>query len=320
MTNIRSLNFCPLAGLSYRHIQTILPSFMSVGDPPVSKSLIVHLQDGDRLSCEVSCPLDWKESEKTVVLVHGLGGCHESSYMISMARKLYESGKRAVRVNLRGSGSGKGMAKRPYNAGTSGDLLEVLQALKKEMPHSDLTVIGFSLGGNVVLKLAGELHEQAEQLVHSFIAVSPPLDLAHTVQLLEKRENYLYHRYFLKKILSQGMNWLDNRKINSLFEFDHLVTAPLWAYKSAMDYYESCSSSRFLPRIKHTTHILLAKDDPFISMQILREIDLPQHVNIWTTQYGGHMGFIGKTPKQHGSKWLDYLLLNWIDGDFVTNG
>lgn len=318
MTNIRWLNFSPLLGLSSKHLQTILPVFMGGGKPPLSKSWIVDLQDGDRLCCEVSIPPNWKEEKKTVVMIHGLGGSHESPYMIRMARKFYQNDKKVVRMNLRGCGSGKGMAKRPYNAGTSEDLLEVLQALKKKSPHSDLIVIGFSLGGNIVLKLAGELGKHAEKLVHTFIAICPPLDINSTLLMLEKWKNYLYHRYFLKSVSSQGISWLGNRKIKSLSEFDQLVTAPIWAYKSAMDYYESCSSSRFLPLIKHATHVLFAMDDPFVSMSPLYEIDVPQHVNIWATQYGGHMGFIGKTPKQHESKWMDYLLLNWIDENFIT--
>jgi uncharacterized protein len=318
MANIRWLDFCPLLGLSSSHLQTILPICMGGGEPPLTKSWIVDLQDGDRLCCEVSIPPDWKEGGKTVVLVHGLGGCHESPYMIRMARKFYETGKRVVRVNLRGCGTGKGMAKRPYNAGTSGDLLEVLQALKKDSSHSDLTVIGFSMGGNIVLKLAGELGDHAEKWVHAFIAICPPLDICHSLLLLDKTNNYLYRRYYLKSVASQGMSWLNNLEIESLLEFDQLVTAPLWGYKSAMEYYESCSSRHFLPEIKHRTHILFAMDDPFISMSILNDIAVPQQVNIWVTQYGGHMGFIGKTPTQYESKWMDYLLLNWIEGEFAV--
>lgn len=319
MTNIRRLNFCPLRGLSSRHLQTILPIFMRAGKAPKSAHFFVDLDDGDQLRCEVSCPPNWKEADKTVVMVHGLGGSHNSSYMIRMARKLYEAGKKTVRVNLRGSGTGKGLAKRPYNAGTSKDLLEVIKVLKKVSPQSELTVVGFSLGGNVVLKLAGELGSEAEKWVDTFIAVSPPFDLAHTVRLLEKWPNYFYHRYYLKMVSNQGQKWVKDQKIDSLFDFDNLITAPLWSYKGAEDYYNSSSSRRFLPEIKQKTHILSAQDDPFVSLEVLDKKTLPSPLNIWVTQYGGHMGFIGKAPKQHGANWLDHLLLNWIEKNYIID-
>ncbi|MBS0626579.1 MAG: alpha/beta fold hydrolase [Verrucomicrobia bacterium] len=277
---------------------------------PPSESSLIYLGGGDFLSCEVSIPLNWKEEDPTVILVHGMGGSHLSGYMVRMAYKIYLRGKKVVRVNLRGCGSGMGLSKLPYSAGTSDDVLRVLQVFKKKSPKSEITVIGFSLGGNIILKLAGELGEKAEEFVKTFIAVCPPLDLANTVKMIEKRQ--FYHAYYLKKILKQASHLLF-QKIRTLYEFDDLITAPLWGYKNADEYYQSCSSQKFISGICQSTYLLLAKDDPFIDFQKLEEISLPSFVNVWMTEKGSHMGFLGKTTKEHSPYFMDDLLLGWIE-------
>lgn len=318
MTEIKKLNFRPFPGLSSRHLQTILSAYRRPGASPPSKEWVVKLEDNNALSCEVSIPPHWTENDKTVVLIHGLGGSHSSNYMVRISRKLYLWGNKVVRINLRGCGSGKELSKLPYNGGNSEDVLRVLQELKKETPHSEIYAVGFSLGGNVILKLAGELGTEASQLVKCFIAVCPPLDLAHTVEMIEKKRHGLYHFYYLKRISKQAHPWT-RQKFRSLREFDNSVTAPLWGYKDAKDYYQSCSSLRYLPKIRHTTHLLFAEDDPFIDMTLLKDVNLPSHVHVWSTKHGGHMGFIGLNAKEHRFYWLDQLLLNWINDDFSSD-
>lgn len=311
----KKLNFHPLAGLASNHLQVIISSFLPPGAPPHSKSWLVDLEDGNRLSCEVSTPSHWKENDRTVVMVHGMGGSHSSNYMIRISRKLHHRGDKVVRINLRGCGSGKGLSKLPYNAGTSADVLKVLQSLKKAAPLSEISLIGFSLGGNIVLKLAGELGKEAENLVKVVIAVCAPLDLAQTVRNLQEKRNRLYHFYYLKAICDQGRAWV-SQKVNTLYEFDDLITAPLWGYKGASEYYEDCSSIRFLPHIQQSTHLLFAEDDPFISSDSLKGLSVPNNITLWSTKKGGHMGFLGKAPHFY---WMDHLLLNWLDGDFNKN-
>ena len=215
-------------------------------------------------------------------------------------------------------GSGKGLSKLPYNAGTSRDVLKVLEFLKEAAPASEIVLIGFSLGGNVVLKLAGELGAKAAGLINTFIAVCAPLDLAQTVRSMQERRNRFYHFYYLKKICEQAQEW-HPQKVRTIYEFDDLVTAPLWGYKGADDYYQNCSCIRFLGAIQQSTHLLFAEDDPFISSDRLREITVPNAVSIWIAKRGGHMGFLGKTSKAHRPYWMDHLLMNWIEGDFSSN-
>lgn len=315
---INKLNFKPLLGLSSCHLQMIASSYLPRGKAPPSERCLIELEEGDCLSCEISTPLQWKTVDQTVVLVHGMGGCHTSSYMIRLSRKLYFKGIRVVRVNLRGCGSGKGFSKLPYHAGTSFDVLKVLQFLKTREPLSEIVLIGFSLGGNIALKLAGELGAIAKNLVNTFIAVCAPLDLAHTVDRIQEKRNQLYHSYYLKHI-SKQVRAFSSRRVQTLYEFDDVITAPLWGYEGANAYYQDCSSIRFLPNIEQTTHLLFAEDDPFISFDRLQELSLSDSVHLWITERGGHMGFLGKAPNSHSPYWMDYVLFNWIDGNFSVN-
>jgi len=302
------LNFKPLTGTSSSHLQTIISALLPPGISPPSENQIVDLGSNEFLSCEVSTPATWKESDQTAVLVHGMGGSHASNYMVRMAQKLYLRGQKVIRVNLRGCGSGKELSKLLYHAGTSQDILKILFDLKQKFPASEIALIGFSLGGNIILKLAGELGLEAKKLVKVFIAVSAPLNLAESVSKIQEKKNCLYHLYYLKRIRAQS----GNQKIATLYAFDDQITAPSWGYKSANDYYEACSSLHFLPHIQQSTHLLFAQDDPFISLDQLQEMTLPSAINVWTTEKGGHLGFLGKTATSKSFYWMDELLLNWI--------
>lgn len=318
MTIIKKLNFTPLPGLSSRHIQTILHTYLPAGRPPPSQTRVLTLDNLNRLCCEISIPSSWHPQEKTIALIHGLGGSHASNYMIRLARKLYRKHCKIVRINLRGCGSGKGLSHLPYNAGTSNDILQVLNFLKSESPASEITLIGFSLGGSIALKLAGELGSQAEKYVKRFISVCAPLHLGQTLRLIEKKRHALYHSYFLKNFCKQAPGWIEH-KSRSIYEFDELVTAPLWGYHSAEDYYHQCSSITYIPQITHETHLLFAEDDPFVSLKVLKNVSLKENVSVWVSKYGGHMGFLGRVPNSKSIFWLDQLLMNWVEGNFSGN-
>ena len=246
--NINPLNFQPLPGMASCHLQTILSSFFPAGSRPPSTEWRVELGGGDLLSCAVSTPLSWKKSHPTVVMVHGMGGSHDSGYMIRLARKLYRKGTKVVRVNLRGCGWGKGLSKLLYNAGTSGDVLKVLQGLKNEASASEITLCGFSLGGNLILKLAGELGTGAKELVKTFIAVCAPLDLAQAVQTIQAKRNRFYHSYYLKHIHRQARPGIP-QTIFTLYEFDDAITAPPGDTKALRIIMRSAAASGFCRRL-----------------------------------------------------------------------
>ena len=318
----RMCSFKPFPYLSSPHLQTIISSFLPSGAAPPSAGRLIDLGEGDRLSCHVSTPAEWSPRDPTAVLIHGMGGSHESGYMVRIARKLFHANIRCVRANLRGAGSGAGLSRRPYHAGTSSDVLCVLQDLKREFPDSNIALIGFSLGGNIILKLAGELGEGARELVRSFIAVCPPLDLEDAVLRIEMKRNRLYHSFYLSRIRKQAGLWGDWKNVKTLSYFDDAMTARLWGFANRHDYYKSCSSLQFIPKIRQTAFLLFAQDDPFISWEKLKEVTLPPNVRAWLVANGGHMGFLGSVSQKRGVYALDSLLLEWIREESwaVANG
>lgn len=309
---IHRVDFFPFPGLSSPHLQTIVTHFTPSGKPPSSVPVLIKLFDEDLLSCHISEPENVKDTTPTIVMVHGLGGSHESGYLIRLTNKFLVAGYRIVRVNLRGCGSGKGLANRPYNGGTSQDIFAVMKYLKEHYPHSRKALIGFSLGGNIVIKLAGELGPSARHFFSKVIAVCPTLDLFDTVKKLEKGFNRVYHQFYMRHLLKQAKYWLKGGSVNSIYEYDEKVTAPFWDYKSAHDYYEKCSSINFVPRIEVPCNILFSEDDPIIDFGMLYDAHLPENVNVYISSHGGHLGFLGWNEHHKDYFWMDYLLFKWL--------
>src|SRR5215471_18858429 len=195
--------FRPFPCLTHPHLQTIIAAELTWSREPPSTTHLIELSDGDKIALEVSTPREWQPHDPTVVLLHGLCGCHRSSYMQRLARKLWRFGLRAVRMNLRGCGSGRGLARYPYHSGRSADVLAVLASLQQTTPQSPLTLIGFSLGGNIVLKLAGELSAAVPDNLQCVIAVCPPADLVACSRLLAQPANRFYNRYFTRLLCAE---------------------------------------------------------------------------------------------------------------------
>lgn len=321
-TPLREIPFRPLPLLSGSHTQTILGSTLpSFGEPP-SETRLVALEDGDRLAMEVSTPPGWRPDARTVVFIHGLCGCHRSAYLIRLARQLYRRGVRAARLNLRGCGSGRGLARRTYHSGQSGDVLAALAALGADAPESPADLVGFSLGGNIALKLAGELGPRGPALLRRVIAICPPADLLSCSQRIQRPENRLYDRWFVRFLLQDIAHRhacftdlppaaLPSRV--TLFELDDLYTAPRSGFSGALDYYARASAAPLAPRIETRCRILFSEDDPLIDAGAFDRYSLPPNVEITRTRRGGHMGFLGLPGSAGGFRWMDAQVLAWLD-------
>lgn len=317
------LPFDPCPFLSDPHQQTILSSFLNWLTAPEAKQKLVLLPDGDKLSLEVSTPPNWQNGDLTVAMVHGLCGSHESPYLIRLVKRLASLGIRAVRINMRGCGSGRGLSRQFYHSGRSEDIFHAVKALKIEHPASPILLIGFSLGGNIVLKMTGELHTLAKEFLSQVIAVSPPVDLFTSVQLLSDPSNAIYEKYFYR-LLRTEVYYLQKKfkeiprvhlpKEMKLFDFDQMYTAPRCGFKDAYDYYAKCSSIHVIEDIAVPCRILLSEDDPIVSGFSLDEYPLPTNVNLYKTKKGGHMGYLGNPTDEKGFHWLDSVLIDWILG------
>ncbi len=314
--------FRPLFLLRNRHVQTLLGARASFARPPPSRTMQVALGDGDRLALEVATPPRWSEGDRTAVLVHGLCGCHGSSYQVRLARKLYDRGVRAVRLNLRGCGSGEGLARRPYHSGRSRDVLTAIDQLRRETPDSSIDLIGFSLGGNIVLKMVGELGDRALGRLRHVIALCPPVNLLACAWRISRPAARVYEHYFVRLLCRSvherhrrfpelGIPRLPSRL--SLFEFDDLYTAPQCGFLNAVDYYQRASSAPLIPNIRVPTALLFAADDPLIDIDSLDHIDRPAHVELHKTTRGGHLGFLGRSHDSVGLRWMDSRILEWLN-------
>ena len=314
-------DFKPLMFFKGPHAQTILGSLTSFSKAPKAERVYVTLPDKDRLTFEICCPKNWKSSDPTIVFVHGLCGSHKSNYLQRLTNKFNKKGVQSIRINLRGSGSAKGCAKYVYHSGSSEDIHYALNEIKERFPKSPITLAGFSLGGNIVLKLAAELGSAAKKLFSNVIAVCPPIDLKNSVQLISMPRNKMYERYFIR-LLRQEVHYrhkafslpeISLPKNMSVFEFDEYYIAPQIGFKSALDYYEACSSIKKLNKILVPTQILFAEDDPIIDCSIIDNEDLPKHIQIVKTKHGGHLGFLSTPFSKTGFRWLDYILLKWVE-------
>ncbi len=317
----QNLDFDPFFLFKSAFQQTVFSTFLFYPVEPLSVTKYIPLKDADILAVEVSTPPDWKETDLTVILVHGLCGSHKSGILVRMAKKLYGRNVRSVRVNLRGSGSGRGMAKNIYHSGSTEDLLEVIKTVKDEYPFSRMVLIGYSLSGNMVLKLAGELGDKAAHLIEKVLSLSPPVDLKESTDRFEQKENRIYLKYFIGllwsdiKYLQKKFHRFKHIKMNkntSLTEFNKKVIVPNFGFKNVDDYYQKCSAKFFIPKIKVPTKILFCNDDPLVPSTALDNVQLPANVAVYYTDRGGHLGYLTSPLHKHGFYWLDGLLLDWI--------
>lgn len=313
------LSFDPFFLFKSAFYQTIMGSFLNVPMEPKSETKFIGLPDGDQITMEIITPQGWQKNDSTIVMLHGLCGSHRSPSLIRITKKFTKRQIRTIRINLKGCGSGKNHAKGIYHCGKSDDLMEALKVIKNESPDSPIILIGYSLGGNIVLKLAGELKENGPRYLKEVIALAPPIDLEASVKLFEMPENKIYLNYFTK-FLREDIEYRktiypDYREIilpknMNMTDYNNLVIVPLFGFKNLEEYYFKCSSKNFLSDIKVPVKVLISEDDPIISHTSFNEIEIPENMEVYLTKHGGHLGYLG-SPKK-GFYWLDSILMDWI--------
>jgi predicted alpha/beta-fold hydrolase len=259
-----------------------------------------------------------------LILVHGLEGSSEAGYARSLAQAALEAGCAAHRFNMRSCGGTEHLSGRTlYHSGQTSDLLAVIQQISRQQLPGGAPVFlaGFSLGGNVVLKLAGELGESASSLIAGVMAISTPIDLAACVRQLDKPSNSIYARRFVTRLkerlrakerLTPGLFDLTPLdQVQNIYEFDDRFTAQAFGFGSADNYYATQSANQFLDRIRVPTLVVQAKDDPLIPFAVYDHPAFARnpHLRLLATEHGGHLGFISKTKPRF---WLDQVLVHWV--------
>ncbi len=304
-------SFKPAWWLRNRHLQTIWPTlFMSRPKLNVRRERF-ELADGDFLD------LDWigNGSGPIVVVLHGLMGSLESPYASGIMAQIERQGWRGLFVHFRGCSEEPNRLPRAYHSGDTGDLAEVIQTMHTREPSTPLAAVGYSLGGNALLKWLSETG--TDNPLKAAVAVSVPFEIEQVANSIHRGFSRIYERRLtrclqgalLKKIDAFGERMPVTRErvqqLDDFWSFDDEVTAPLHGFEDARDYYTKASARQFLPGIRTPALILHAKDDPFMTPDVVpTEGELSSSTQLEVSEHGGHVGFISGRWPWSARPWL----------------
>jgi uncharacterized protein len=311
--------FKPL--LSNPHILTILGNFWPRGHDfsrfPM-ESRFVRTDEDTEILVQTQRPVGDPVGE--VAMLHGLEGDGDSGYIHSMAFDLLNAGFIAHRVHMRTCGGTEHLCKTLYHAGLTSDLHAFLRGLQEASSGLPVFLIGFSLGGNVALKLAGELGETdlGADLIAGVCAISTPIDLAAGVRRIGEWDNRIYERRFLKRmrarLLATGRySQAELEAARTLYEIDDRITAPSFGFQGADHYYATQSSRNFLDRIRVPTLLIQAKDDVFIPFESYAHAAFESNpfLRLISTERGGHLGYLSRNGARF---WVDEVAIDFLNG------
>ena len=250
-----------------------------------------------------------------IVMVHGLEGSGEAVYIESLAAAGLDAGFAAHRFHMRTCGGTERYADTLYHAGLTSDLAAVLRLLRAEN-RAPVFLIGFSLGGNVVLKLAGELGESAAGLLRAVCAISTPIDLAACSRRMDALENRIYQYRFVRRMRARlcatgRYQPADFAGLRTVTAIDDRITAPSFGFGNATNYYRTQSALGFLPAVRVPTLLIQSKDDPLVPYASFERLPANPSIELLATPHGGHLGFLGRQPHRF---WLDETVMGWISG------
>ncbi len=310
-------DFNPTIPFKNPHINTIYRAFHSKNKVNYSRERVITW-DNDFIDLDFS----FRNSTSLVLLIHGLEGDATSNYMLSTVSYLNKKGFDTVCMNLRGCSGEDNLNLETYHSGKTDDVDFIINHLVASHDYSNIILCGFSLGGNLILKYLGE-SQNIPSLVEGAIAVSVPVDLTTAQLELSKLKNKLYRLEFMKslkrKILEKSKKHkeycIDRSKLEKATQFVHieeLYTAPVFGFESPMDYYSKASSKPFIPKIKHKTLLINAKNDSFLSKECypVEEAKASKNFYLLMPLYGGHVGFMsGFTLKNN---WLERQIVSFV--------
>lgn len=315
------LDFRPHPLLPGGHAQTLAGVYLPGRRYPYRAAAHrVALDDGDQIVLHEDTPPTWQPGGRAALLVHGLGGCHQSGYMVRLAAKLVHRGVRVFRMDQRGCGAGFLLAQNPYHSGRQADVAQALAFIARRCAGSPVALVGYSLAGNLALNLAADCAAAPPAGLDCVIAVNPPVDLARASAALAQRGNRLYDRHFVRTLCGRlrrrarlrGQPFPLPHRPRSLREFDDLYTAPRSGFGTAENYYRLCSPAGRLNQIRLPTHILTSRDDPFVPVEPLLEARRSDAIRLVLTDHGGHLGYIARRGDDPDRRWMDWRLVEWI--------
>lgn len=316
---MQTADFKPAWWLSSPHLQTLWPVFCKKRYKLDLKTERVELDDGDFID------LYWskKPSNAIVLVLHGLEGSLNSHYANSLMYRLEQSGFRPVFMYFRGCSGSMNRLPRSYHSGETGDLACIVNHIKSISGRTPVAVVGFSLGGNVLLKWLGETG--SANPVEKAVAVSVPFNLHDAASRLQQGFSKVYRDYLLRSLrktytrkfsrMSSPLN-INVRQLKSFWEYDDKVTAPLHGFAGVQDYYDQSSCRQYLKHIQTPTRIIHSLDDPFMYESTPPDkAEISHAIDLLLTPYGGHVGFVSGTTPWSTRSWSDSKIIDFIRGN-----
>ena len=318
--------FTPCRFLRNGHLMTIAASFWRRAYPrlPAGASRLFQTEPGTEVRGDCHFHENSRE-HPTLVVLHGLEGSSESDYMLGTAEKAWIAGFNVVRLNQRNCGGTEQLTETLYHSGLSCDIRAVVLELIDRDRLPEIFAAGFSMGGNLVLKMAGEFAETAPRELRGFAAVAPSFDLAACAAEIELPKNFLYERHFVTRLkrrmrhkaslfperYAKGLNG-DLARVGSVREFDDRITARFCGFRDAADYYAQSSAMRVIGTIRKPTLIVTAKDDPVVPFAMFANEALRGNPNISlvATRRGGHCAFISQEGGE-GRFWAETRIVEF---------
>ena len=318
-----NLHFNPAPGLSNPHVQTLLPRFINRTPIQVINEEL-QLPDGDFVDLAWVNPPQSGTDKPLVVVFHGLEGSRHSPYARDILHAIQQRGWHGVLMHFRGCSGRLNRLPRSYHSGETGDARYLLQQLRQRYPELALLAIGYSLGGNMLLKLQAEWGRESP--LQAAVSVSAPLKLEICAERIHQGFSRVYEQHLVNSLVSTvqakfeehdyekliGLTREGIRVVRSFREFDDRFTAPIHGFADADDYYRQSSAYSYLGDIQQPALIIQALDDPFMTPKVLPPAkSLPAHVELGVSRCGGHVGFVEGTifrPRY----WLPRAALGYL--------
>jgi predicted alpha/beta-fold hydrolase len=324
--------FEPRRGLSNGHLQTIVGNFLprpAFRLASLAEEVEVDPADGSRVLCHCQWqPEPLRSTRLTAVLVHGLEGSSDSRYMQGIAARAWAAGCNVVRMNMRNCGNSEALTPTLYHSGLSGDVGAVVRHFSARFNLERMALVGYSMGGNLVLKLAGEWGSRAP--LCAVVAVCPAIDLAAGADALHEPANRAYEWHFLRGLMRRfrrkaelfpGIYTASGiGPVRSIREFDDKVVARYCGFRDADDYYYRAASARVIDRIAAPTLILYAQDDPFIRLfpETRARLLANPRIAFVETRRGGHCAYLSRDAGNE-IHWAEATVVRYLQAGFAAH-
>lgn len=312
------------------HLQSVVGIYLRHDYAPhVAKLHIIDTHeptgrvDDEQLALHEDRPPEWQPGDSVVLMIHGLAGCYQSTYMRRCTQRLNQHGHAVFRLDMRGCGAGEGLARLPAHAGRGEDVRAAIEFIGELYPESPVQVIGFSLGGTITLNMLADVGElQVGHFVRA-LTVGPPIDLFDVERRFDAPGGRAYDKFFTrllwKQIVRRWQKFPDlapnpiPRRPRRLRQIDELVIAPGGGFPDADAYYHATQPGPRLASIRHPVTILAAGDDPVVPTAPLTQYNHSDSIEAIIVPGGGHLGFVSAGKHDPDRRWLDWRIVEWAN-------